>query len=337
MRKAVDTGTGQVEAMLRGDVSILARTLLFRACDLHRLVIARLGPAAVEEFLRDCEMLCVQVEQTLRDVQASRSRLRFVLLWLEQMAGIVANDDGGDVGGGEGEPPHPPCLTLANSILTILREPLPTDERSSSSPGAAAAAAGVSSARSRVESVIGTSVPGLAADGHSAGPVAAGGAPSSGTGRKDRFIVLDEDPVLASRTIQEQVVACREDVRVASAPLLLVRRRVCLRRARLLASPPLPQWERFFFVPWTALLSIFRSPRMLEHARPLSRSRDNADCSHLSDHDRQHPISSAQPSFLASRSRGGKGLDVVWVTVVPMGAIPVYEEGEAASPPRVSR
>lgn len=72
--------------MLRGDVSLLARTLLFRACDLHRLVIARaaegggegdadgddegvgagglglgLGPAAVEAFLADCEMLwCVR-------------------------------------------------------------------------------------------------------------------------------------------------------------------------------------------------------------------------------------------------------------------------------------
>lgn len=56
--------------MLRGDVSFLARTLLFRACDLHRLVVAYaaedgahgngglgLGPASVEAFLRDCEML----------------------------------------------------------------------------------------------------------------------------------------------------------------------------------------------------------------------------------------------------------------------------------------
>lgn len=60
----------KVEAMLRGDVSFLARTLLFRACDLHRLVVAHadedgthrdgglgLGPASVEAFLRDCEML----------------------------------------------------------------------------------------------------------------------------------------------------------------------------------------------------------------------------------------------------------------------------------------
>lgn len=56
--------------MLRGDVSFLARTLLFRAGDLHRLVVAYaaedgahgdgglgLGAASVEAFLRDCEML----------------------------------------------------------------------------------------------------------------------------------------------------------------------------------------------------------------------------------------------------------------------------------------
>lgn len=56
--------------MLRGDVSFLARTLLFRACDLHRLAVAcdaesgvenegelGLGPAPVEVFLKDCEML----------------------------------------------------------------------------------------------------------------------------------------------------------------------------------------------------------------------------------------------------------------------------------------
>lgn len=60
----------QVEAMLRGDVSFLARTLLFRACDLHRLVVTcsaeggaesngelGLASAPVEAFLKDCEML----------------------------------------------------------------------------------------------------------------------------------------------------------------------------------------------------------------------------------------------------------------------------------------
>lgn len=56
--------------MLQGNASFLARTLLFRACDLHRLVIAcsvecgtdgdgglGLVPARVEAFLTDCEML----------------------------------------------------------------------------------------------------------------------------------------------------------------------------------------------------------------------------------------------------------------------------------------
>lgn len=56
--------------MLRGDVSLLARTLLFRACELHRLVVAYgaeddvdgdgglgLGAAPSQAFLRDCEML----------------------------------------------------------------------------------------------------------------------------------------------------------------------------------------------------------------------------------------------------------------------------------------
>lgn len=56
--------------MLRGDVSLLARTLLFRACELHRLVVAYtaegnadgdgglgLEAAPVEAFLKDCEML----------------------------------------------------------------------------------------------------------------------------------------------------------------------------------------------------------------------------------------------------------------------------------------
>lgn len=56
--------------MLRGDVCFLARTLLFRACDLHRLVVAcnteggacddgelGLGPALVEAFRKECEML----------------------------------------------------------------------------------------------------------------------------------------------------------------------------------------------------------------------------------------------------------------------------------------
>lgn len=60
----------QVEAMLRGDVSFLARTLLFRACELHRSAIvcqakgsgehaSELGPdpAPVKAFLEDCKTL----------------------------------------------------------------------------------------------------------------------------------------------------------------------------------------------------------------------------------------------------------------------------------------
>lgn len=58
--------------MLRGDVAFLARTLLFRACLLRRLVVAcsaeggaesngnnelGLGPAPVEALLKECEML----------------------------------------------------------------------------------------------------------------------------------------------------------------------------------------------------------------------------------------------------------------------------------------
>lgn len=62
--------TFQVEAMLRGDVSFLARTLLFRACDLHRLAVVSntktsteddndlgLGPALVEASVKECEIL----------------------------------------------------------------------------------------------------------------------------------------------------------------------------------------------------------------------------------------------------------------------------------------
>ena len=73
----------------------------------------------------------VKVEQTLRDVQISRSRLRFLLLWLEQVAPVVTDSNAPD--GVEEDERHPPCLTLANSILTILREPLPSDQPSSSS------------------------------------------------------------------------------------------------------------------------------------------------------------------------------------------------------------
>lgn len=56
--------------MLRGDISFLARTLLFRASDLQRLAVGcngdgsleddselGLSPAPVQAFLKDCEML----------------------------------------------------------------------------------------------------------------------------------------------------------------------------------------------------------------------------------------------------------------------------------------
>lgn len=56
--------------MLRGDISFLARTLLFRACDLHRLAVfctaktdvkddgdLGLGTEPVEKFVKDCEIL----------------------------------------------------------------------------------------------------------------------------------------------------------------------------------------------------------------------------------------------------------------------------------------
>lgn len=70
------------------------------------------------------------MEQTLRDVQTSRSRLRFFILWLEQVIPNVTDSNYPDDDEYER---HQPCLTLANSILTILREALPSDEPSSSS------------------------------------------------------------------------------------------------------------------------------------------------------------------------------------------------------------
>lgn len=75
--------------------------------------------------------LSVKVEQTLQEVQISRSRLRFLLLWLEQMAPIVT--DSGAAEGAEGGERHPPSLTLANSVLSILKEPLPSDASPSNS------------------------------------------------------------------------------------------------------------------------------------------------------------------------------------------------------------
>lgn len=102
-----------------------------------RCAHASLSPS----FLSSCDIfVCfapsnlpsVKVEQTLRDVQTSRSRLRFLLLWLEQVTPAVTDSNAPD--GAEEDERHPPCLTLANSILTILREPLPSDKPSSASP-----------------------------------------------------------------------------------------------------------------------------------------------------------------------------------------------------------
>lgn len=60
----------------------------------------------------------------------------------------------------------------------------------------------------QVESMIGTRVPGLAVDENPVesleGPPAARG-PSTGPNKKNRFIVLPEDPVLATRTLRGQV------------------------------------------------------------------------------------------------------------------------------------
>lgn len=58
--------------------------------------------------------------------------------------------------------------------------------------------------------MIGTCVPGLTADetpGNSAEvvPSAAHGVPSTSPSRKDRFIVLAEDPALGSRSLRAQV------------------------------------------------------------------------------------------------------------------------------------
>ena len=73
----------------------------------------------------------VKVEQTLREVQISRSRLRFLLLWLEQVAPMVTDPDAAERA--EGGERHPPSLPLANSVLSILKEPLPSDASPSNS------------------------------------------------------------------------------------------------------------------------------------------------------------------------------------------------------------
>eukprot|EP00903_Cladosiphon_okamuranus_P017455 g16077.t1 len=338
MRKAVDTGTGQVEAMLRGDVSFLARTLLFRACDLHRLVVADaaedgahgggglgLGLASVEAFLGDCEMLCVKVEQTLRDVQTSRSRLRFLLLWLEQVTPAVTDSNAPD--GAEEEERHPPCLTLANSILTILREPLPSDKSSSASP------------RSRVESMIGTSVPGLTADetpGSSAQVPSAGqGVPSTAPNRKDRFIVLDEDPVLASRSLQAQVQRLESAVtEVFKAP----RNRLSRAVANVTCARLCPSSEggaadliRTRAAARAAAAASGGAPPLVSmRACMCFQDKLPAGCVDGSARDAGDNGGVVVATVAPDNSRGGKGLDVVWVTVLPK-ATPSTERCNVAS------
>lgn len=67
----------------------------------------------------------MKVEQTLREVQISRSRLRFILLWLEQIVPTVTVSTAAD--GAEQADWRPPHHTLAKSVLSILKEPLPSD------------------------------------------------------------------------------------------------------------------------------------------------------------------------------------------------------------------
>ncbi|CAM9112102.1 unnamed protein product [Ectocarpus sp. 12 AP-2014] len=350
MRKAVDTGTGQVEAMLRGDVSLLARTLLFRACDLHRLVIActggggvdgdgglGLGQAPVEAFLKDCEMLCVKVEQTLRDVQTSRSRLRFLLLWLEQMSPVVTDSDSAD-GTEEHEPPSP-CLTLANSVLTILREPLPSDKHSPSSRSTAAGA----SPRSRVESMIGTRVPGLAVDENQVesleGPPAARG-PLTGPNQKNRFIVLPEDPLLASRTLQGQVQRLWASVgEVFQAPRNRLSRAVAnVTCARLCPSSEGGAGDliRTRAAARAAAAASGGAPPLVSMRACMGfHDKLPAGCVDVGERDRRESGGVVAVTVVPDNTRGGKGLDVVWVTVVPT-PLPSLEGSNVAVAPRDS-
>lgn len=83
----------QIEAMLQGDVSFLARSLLFRACDLHRLAVMCSGeggaeddgelglrPAHVEAFLKDCEMLWLVFARVVKLKNGLRSVLFLVMI-----------------------------------------------------------------------------------------------------------------------------------------------------------------------------------------------------------------------------------------------------------------
>lgn len=72
----------------------------------------------------------VKVEQVLSEVQISRSRLRLLLVWLEQVAPTVTDSTASN-GARNDDERHPPNLALANSILSILGEPLPSDGLSS--------------------------------------------------------------------------------------------------------------------------------------------------------------------------------------------------------------
>lgn len=65
----------------------------------------------------------MKVEHALREVQVSRSRLRFLLAWLEQVSPMVTDPAASDAA--EDQAREPPSLALSNSVLSILREPLP--------------------------------------------------------------------------------------------------------------------------------------------------------------------------------------------------------------------
>lgn len=68
----------------------------------------------------------MSVEKTLREVQISRSRLRYLLTWLEQVTPTVT--DSGSLDNAEDDDRNPPSLALANSVLSILQEPLPSEQ-----------------------------------------------------------------------------------------------------------------------------------------------------------------------------------------------------------------
>lgn len=107
----------QIEAMLQGDVSFLARSLLFRACDLHRLAVMCSGeggaeddgelglrPAHVEAFLKDCEMLWLVFTRVVKLQNGLRSVMFLV---------VIAN------GFRDLHPPLPSTVTRLETVLCL--------------------------------------------------------------------------------------------------------------------------------------------------------------------------------------------------------------------------